>query len=757
MDAPASSSYRIGFLNPWRNAAENQAYHSMATAARRLGHELVHVSNSDEILAANLDFVIATASTQAKTTDVPTFGAIHEPRVRFFETQDYFDNLLSYDGYLTISDSIARFLKSICAAHGKNDFIGAYYNTPHEQVIAADIPALARSGDLRLCYFGTNWDPRAKPIFRELAKRDFLRIYGPAKSWEYLNGRAYVGSVPFDGQSVQREYATFGAGLVVLSFNHLLDDVISNRIFEISSVGAAAICPDIPWIRRHFGDSVYYFEAFGPLGTTVAGIESAFREIVRDPQQAQQRAQAARAIFEKTFSAEKMLGNAISYFEQWRTRREARSVAPSPLIDVILRVGGRSVDVIRRAVESIDNQIAGRFRVIFVRYKPLDLTPLTRAPWRRIEQFDIVDCIGGKRAQTLCAGLRAIKSELFAVLDDDDYWLSHHIDRLLHAIRDVPPGRAYGYSGYVTVDEKTPADQERRRVGNIRPARGDAWSVMGVFSMNSFLASSALLEGWSLEGWELYTAEDSILQGGLMARGEPRFSHAATAAVSLHHTERSEWLEANTRAEDVFECFVRLGPALCDLDRKFNVPSSTEWEHLKTRLSAVWETKVEVLARSRNRLVLQEGQIGLPLEERGDVIATGVPLDETTVGLAGNSRFVAINGAAAVHIVPPSIGWAYGATIRLPALGPARGDRFVVLRLQAPVPNLGIGLLPGDGSDFISRIECPRSRLPAEVWLRWEEGAAAVVLQNWAQPAETPITLESLFIAEQASSAEAAR
>ncbi|MEA2936125.1 MAG: hypothetical protein QOD74_2771 [Variibacter sp.] len=721
----------------------------MAVAARRLGHELIHVSNSTEILAAKLDFVIATASTQAKLTDVPTFGAIHEPRTRFFETREYFENLLSYDGYFTISESIARFLKAICASHGRDDHIGFYYNTPQQQLIAADIAGLVRSSRLRLCYFGTNWDPRAKPVFRELAKREFMRIYGPQQSWSYLNGTAYAGSVPFDGQSVQREYATFGAGLVVLSFNHLLDDVISNRIFEITSVGAAAICPETPWIKKHFGDAVYYYDGRSTLPTAVAGIESAIALIRENPQDAADRARRAREIFDTKFSAERVLSNAAEYYERWSARRAAPASAPSPMIDVIVRVGGRSVQTIRRAVESIDRQTAGRFRIIFVRYKALDLSALTKAQWNRIAEFQIVDCIGGRRAATLCAGLRALKSELFAVLDDDDYWLSHHIQRLLYAIRDVPKDRAYAYSGYMTVNERAAPESEPVKIVNFRAGQGDAWNIMGVFAMNSFLAAKSLLDGWSLDGWELETAEDSVLQAGLMARGEPRFSYAASAVVTLHAAESSTWLTTETRAEDVFECYARLGPALRELEKKLNVPARDEWQQIKVRLDEVWQRKIEHLAAGRDLLVLQENQLGIALEERGDVSATQISLDPTVVSLAGQSFFSQVNGTSALHVIPPPSGWAYGASIQLPKLPPIPDDRWIVLRFGAPVPNLGIGLLNPTGADFVSRIECPRSRLPVEIWLRLEPDASAMVLQNWAQPAETPILLESVFVAEQ--------
>jgi hypothetical protein len=163
-----------------------------------------------------------------------------------------------------------------------------------------------------------------------------------------------------------------------------------------------------------------------------------------------------------------LLQNAVCYFDEWR-ERAGKMLDPcnGPLIDVIVRVGGRPMSIILRAVRSIESQTAGRFRVIFVCYKPMDLFEITCASWRRIESFEVIDEPGGGRAATLTRGLKAVRNELFAVLDDDDFWLSGHVTALLAQIEQCPPGRGYAYSGDLTVDEPAPGEsamaRERRR------------------------------------------------------------------------------------------------------------------------------------------------------------------------------------------------------------------------------------------------------------------------------------------------------
>ena len=151
---------------------------------------------------------------------------------------------------MTISDTLERFIKSLCAGLRRPGTVGRYYNTPQRSAMTCDLDRIVAEDRLGVCYFGTNWDARQRPLFRRLAAEPWMNVFGPAKSWSFLKGQSYRGQLPFDGEAVQHAYAEAGVGLVTLSQGHALDDVISNRIFEISSVGAVAICPDIPWIKE---------------------------------------------------------------------------------------------------------------------------------------------------------------------------------------------------------------------------------------------------------------------------------------------------------------------------------------------------------------------------------------------------------------------------------------------------------------------------------------------------------------------------
>jgi hypothetical protein len=764
MANPTGRAYRIGYLNPYREAAESQAFFSLAMAAGRIGHELVHVTNSDEIIEASPDFVLAVASPQPKTTAVPTFGVIHEPRERFCRNQGYFENLLTYDGYLTISETLHRFLTALCAGTGRPQHVGYFFHhTAQRQSIGCNLEKVAGAGAVRLCYFGTNWDRRDRPLFRALSRRPYMRIYGPEHSWDYLGGSAYCGSVPFDGRSVQRVYAGFGVGLATLSRGHVLDDVVSSRIFEIASVGAVAVCAEIPWIRQHFGDTVFYYDSFQPVAAILDRIDDAIDQINTAPRRAAERAQEARRIFERKFAAEVLLRNAVTYFEEWREREGSpSSPAQDPMVDVIVRVGGRPISTILRAVRSIDSQLAGRFRVIFVRYRPIDLSGILSADWARIAGFEIVDRPDGGRAETLTAGLKAVKCAYFAILDDDDFWLPGHIADLLRHAGQCPPGRAFAYSGFLFVDEPAPgqpaAAGERRQIGRLAPAGGDIFSISGTFAPCCFLASSELLRFVDLDGWRLATAEDNLIEWNLLSRAEPIYTYRATACSVRGSVNASNFANAPTRHEDVLELLARSYARIDAIERKFAPAPGSAWLRLQSALQQVRADRSRDLAGDAAVLALEGAAPVASLHERDDIESREIPLTPERVSLLGQSRLTEHGGEAALAVLPAAQAWAYGASVRIAADDLFSGPQWIVLEFAPVAEAIGAGLQNMAATDFQVRSEVPAAGIPVEIWLYLHDASdvSAVVIHNWAQPSRSHAVLRKLWVVrERAGKSEA--
>jgi hypothetical protein len=749
MQKPAS--YRIGYLNPFHEKAENQAFFSLKIAAERSGHQLVPVANSDEIIEADLDFVLAVYPGQPKTTDVPTFGAIHMPRRSLLDNASFFESLLTYDGYLTFTDRLERFLQAFCVGVGRPAQVGFFYHhTPQRDFLGCNVEKLAASGALRLCYFGTNWDRRDRPLFRALSRRPYMRIYGPEGAWDYLRGEGYFGAVPFDGRSVAKVYATYGAGLASLSEHHALDDVASSRVFEIASVGAVAVCADIPWIRKNFADTVAYFDPFAAADRMVEQIDAALDDIAGAPRRAAESAHAARAICEERFAAEIMLQNAVSYFEAWRVRQGAPSdPAGDPLIDVIVRVGGRPVETVLRAVRSIENQLAGRFRIVFVRYRPIELSEILDAEWQRIRGFEVVDCPNGGRAATMTAGLRAVKSRFFSILDDDDFWLNGHIGALLERLDQCAPERAFVFSGWLSVDEPPegePASRsERRRIGQMFPASDELEKIVAR-PPNCFLASSALLRFVDLDGWNMQTAEDWLLQIGLASHADIAFSYRATACYAQGSENASNFEAAPSRKEDLLECLLRSQQALYRVGNVNSVRSQ-----LAVAMHEISAQQSETLRRAPATLVLEGNTVVHSIHAREDLERKEIALSAETVELAGRSRFEPQDGRTTVLIAPEPLPWVYGATLPLRRADLFPGPQWVVLEFAPVTHLLGAGILTRSNDGFQTRSEIPVSAVPVEIWLEVNDpdDVSGAVVQNWTEPTPAETVLLRAWIVRE--------
>ncbi len=722
MSAPTSRPCRIGFLNPWTEGAEIQAFMSLSLAAQRIGCELVRVRNSQEIIEAAPDFILAIEPGQPKTTDVPTFGVVHSPRSILLESRShledisYLQSLLTYDGYLTIADSLRDFIEALCAGAGRKPHVGFYYNTPQRQGLICGLEKLAAQDALRLCYFGINWEPRARPLFRALAERPYMRIYGPPQGWEYLRTSSYHGEVPFDGQSVQRVYAMFGIGLVVLSTQHMLDDVVSNRVFEIASVGAAAICPQIPWISKNFGDTVFYYDPFAAPADMVARIESIVGEIRRDPKAAAQQALAAREIFDENFAGEVMLGNALRYFAEWRERAgHARDPADGPLIDVVIRALCSPIGNVYRALRSIDAQTAGRFRVILVCGNGLDASGLTGACWNRIDSFEIVDLAAADPGMALALGLKAVHSDLFAFLEEDDFWLCGHVASLLTLAESAPPGRAYAYSGVLRIEELapgsyTPADNaagEQRRIEKLAPLGGDIEQIVAALHIDSFLASRALLRFVDIDALAAGKAGAVVLQAHLLSRAEPAFSQRATLCVAAPDAGVAP-ADIGRRAEERLEGLLRLHALADRLERQFPSPAVPVWSRLQQAMQRVVEAQRLALSGKAGVLALEGGTIVTSIDARDDLERAPITLLAERIGLEGRSRLVdhreAASGSGAATGERLGLWGAdqprRGGAVRRPAMDRARvsagrrgvRDRPARPRRQFPRAHAGSGI-----------------------------------------------------------------
>jgi phosphoglycerol transferase len=710
---------KIGFLNPWQNAAENQIFQSLAIAAARIGHQIVPCANSMEVAAQAPEFVIAAALTQPKLNDIPHYSVVHAPRSACLVNRTFYANILSCDGYLTIADTLARFVRDLTFAVGRPQEAGYFSFCPQRLDIQTDIHALIASSRLKITYLGTNWDSQRAEVVCLLSRHDGVEVFGPEQSWTGLDPKSYGGISPFDGVSAQKKYAENGIGLCLLSEEHCRDDIISNRIFEIASVGALAICSDIPWLRRNFGDSLYYVDQSLPHASLVRQILLRREEIYRDPAAAVEKARCAREIFERRFAAEILLENTVAYHQRVSAQRQANlaiAANHAPLISVIIRCGSRPIEVVRRAIESLARQSYGRFDVILVRHSQMDVSPVSSLSFPNIQSIRVVDSPAGKRSSSLCAGLAAVQGEYFSVLDDDDWHFSNHFETLFHPVSSPPPRRFLAYSGTITAQpDPSPiagGGSDNRQLTHFGiSGTEDLFAISGAFTSNCFVASSNLLNSALLADPQLVTCEDSYLILSLLAQIDPKFSYAATTVYESGRPDQSGFARDPLRFDDELTVQIRLHG--CALPRPGLAIGFAA-------LSEFW----------KRRPAPKAPQIPAEVYER---IAAG--FDPTTSNIRpGCTVANPATGECLVETAPEP--WAYSAEFALGIPAGRSGSGFIHLEVLVTCGPIGIGALNPAGTDFQFRIALQQfpEEQSVDIPVSGFQQTGRLVIQNWDTP-----------------------
>jgi hypothetical protein len=232
---------------------------------------------------------------------------------------------------------------------------------------------------------------------------------------------------------------------------------------------------------------------------------------------------------------------------------------------VVVRCGGRSIDFVRRAVSSIRRQTFGSFTVILAKYRDIDLSSIVADHGGAVAAFDEFLIEGGGRSEMLWAGLNRIASPYFAVLDDDDFWMSDHFEWLFRAGRRVDAEFDIAFSGRIDFDAPSAYNYGTqlayRNIGlfGFGSKIVDAWHVAGAIGTNSFVARTELLSGEMLAAPAMRTAEDSLLINLVSWRSKPIFSWRPTAFYRPSAADASNWMDDENRVSDELSFALRAG------------------------------------------------------------------------------------------------------------------------------------------------------------------------------------------------------
>jgi hypothetical protein len=259
-------------------------------------------------------FVLALHFDSAKCWSAYTYCALWNPLDFFFQWsyRNKTNNLLSHDAYLSCGSQVAD-------DHVKRALVGVGRDAPlrmqtlfhgvHQPVIAPSV------GRCQLFYCGINWEAisgaggRHHDLLKKLDRDGLIDIYGPevfqgVQVWRGYD--AYLGEIPFDGESLIKKVAESGIGLVLSSKAHINSGLMSSRLFEALAAGVPIICDENPFARKYLDSTLLYVDSTASPSVLAEQIKVHVNWIKSNPTKAIKLATDAQKIYTETLS---LVGN----------------------------------------------------------------------------------------------------------------------------------------------------------------------------------------------------------------------------------------------------------------------------------------------------------------------------------------------------------------------------------------------------------------------------------------------------------------
>lgn len=520
---------RIALLGPVETPDVLETARRFGLVADRFGIHARLFNKSDDLIDFAPDCVLALSCQDGKLTPFPTYGVLMSPVAHYLRTRRFVRNILSYDGYLTISGTVRTWLKDI--TFGVRKFsapIGAFAPTVQSTHF---IPLPMNSA--RLVHVGANTEPaRWMGILRDLASDGTLEIHGPPGAWRLLPGSAYKGPVPTDGTGVLRVYANAGVGLDLPSSQAREDSIPSLGLLEIVAASALAITGRHPFLESVFGTTLFYVDFECTPEQVARQIRSHVSWIREHPEEATRRAREAHRIFSEKLAMDGFFPSLMELHARVMVEKgyapapDARSEDELPSVTYIMRTGGgRPMRLLRRALDSLVAQQYPKLCALLVLFREMPEIDELRSQYPTLN-IEVVNDIGGLRSTAICAGMRNVHSDLFGLLDDDDYLHPNHVRMLVKALK-YHNGRNWrgqtkmAYSGSVIVSECEPLSEQNeyedayaltrrecRSLEHYRAYNATAMSEHRWYLINTWLADRSLIDDELLNDPMIHTCED---------------------------------------------------------------------------------------------------------------------------------------------------------------------------------------------------------------------------------------------------------
>ena len=321
--AEIQTSVQMGLITASNYVGDREVAWRIKIAGERLGWKVF--LDEEEGIRLNykqLDWVICMLhNNNISNTPCPNYLMVFHPFTFLNEKRRFKSFFHKYDGYLlTINDreTLEKGLKKKNKKFHHISFYPTIYNISYKKLPLNDLVVMIAVWGNRLN------DPRFGTLYQLLSQSGFAKFYGRA-SHPNVDPQKYMGSIPFDGTSVIDVLQKHGIVLVLHSEVHNREAIPSGRIFEAAAASTVIISDENPFVKKHFGDSVFYIDSSGSGESMFQQIQAHINTIFKNPEKAFEMAEKAHQIFVDNFTLERQLLNLKSMHKKVLEHRKKKA------------------------------------------------------------------------------------------------------------------------------------------------------------------------------------------------------------------------------------------------------------------------------------------------------------------------------------------------------------------------------------------------------------------------------------------------
>lgn len=544
-------------------SAEREFIMRSIQALKTMGHEAVQVTSSAQIEQQNPDIVFYTHDLITKLTHHFGVGFLWSPTAFYRDVKERCEAIRSWDLVLPINRATEKFARDLHFPARHATAVSTNIMMPTANNVDVELPDL---NNLTLTYMGVHWDGRRhNDVLSALEAETKLVTYGPQSAWQHYEGD-YRGPIALGDGSIVSTLNRHGIVLAIHKPEHRDEDTPSMRIFEACAAKCLVITDPLPTIREIFGDAVEYVDASLPPEEVARQISEIVREARTNTEQTKTKILQAHKIFCERVSLEALYPPVLKEVAQ-RIAHKNEPVRIGDTVSVIMRVGSRPLDMIKRAVASISAQTYQPVQIIFAQFKRIDGFDEFADSIRSSSRFQGVKIVSvplpGNRSASMWAGLNAVDTPYFAILDDDDEWFADHLGNIMNYFRSFPESdvvHSGGIQNEEELNEQLPDRLPESMRGKVVEPRSlrmmkafDSAKMMtweNYMLSHSFVARSHFLSPDVLDDPGLDVGEDVYLYFMYLSKGAKiRFNGFATAVWNFRSISKGNSTVVTTASE----------------------------------------------------------------------------------------------------------------------------------------------------------------------------------------------------------------